>query len=128
MQFTSINYTILTLRHQMSKEVVQLTDQPNIHKVEIGEDRIPDEMIQCFNELIYQHVNEHGIAIFEQGDAIRLAIEAGLDYNDIIQKNWLDVKKHYEAIGYDVKHIKPGGDETFRAFFIINIKYGDTRR
>lgn len=89
------------------------------------EKHIPDEIIVCFNELIVKNISKQGIAVFALEDVIDLAARFNIDRKTIVTNNWLDVKRHYQKIGWDVRLTYPQSNESFKPFYSFDVKYGN---
>jgi hypothetical protein len=74
--------------------------------------KIPDFVVQCFNELIEEHWN--GTSSEFTLKAVLQKLKAEMVY---VPKEYLDVEPIYEKVGWKVKFDKPGYDESYDAFY-----------
>lgn len=94
-------------------------------------DSLPDFVIEAFNELISEKIGSSSTCTILQDDIvdriIKKAAEVGLELErqTIFNKNYLDVEKAYEAVGWHVRYDKPGYGESYEAFFKFSCKTMD---
>lgn len=80
---------------------------------------IPDQVIECFNELIAKHFSG-GSAHVLQDDVVSLICQR-LDIRspEVYKRGLLDVENHFKEAGWKVTYDKPGYDESYSAYFIF---------
>lgn len=84
---------------------------------------IPDFVLEAFNELIAEGVNERGSVTVHLKDAvarIKRKMPKGTKFND----DWLDVENAYQRAGWHVKYDQPCGygGESFSAYYEFSKK------
>ena len=53
----------------------------------------------------------------EQGVAVKLMVEKGLNRNEIFNKGWLNIEEVYRSAGWKVNYDKPAYNESYDAYF-----------
>lgn len=92
-----------------------------IIKPEDMKDRIPEEIITVFNDLIRRNFSGH-IAVVKQEEVVEELYERyGMDRKKIFKEHLLDVEDIYGEY-WDVVYDKPGYNESYDAFFEFKIK------
>lgn len=72
--------------------------------------RIPDEVIEVFNELICANIS-NGSAVIMEDDVISLLEKRGFQRQTIFSKGWLKVESFYKKEGWSVTHDKSALNE-----------------
>lgn len=90
-------------------------------------ERIPEPVIEAFNELIVKHWNGRE-ASFRQEEVLRLAEDklmiAGRETTraKIFEYRWLDVESAFRDEGWVVQYDKPCMGEDFHAYFVFRLR------
>jgi len=83
---------------------------------------IPDYVLEGFNNIIAQKINNSKWARVTQNEAIEAILELapeGVTRQTLFNNNWLDVEKIYRAAGWKVDYDKPAYNDGYEAFFIF---------
>lgn len=85
---------------------------------------IPEEIIECFNDMIVKHLNtKYDCCTIKQKDILAYVEEkTGYTSDEIFKKRWFDVEELFEKAGWEVKYDKPGFNENYDATFEFNRK------
>lgn len=84
--------------------------------------KIPDFMIEVFNELIQENWNGHE-AKFKLNDAFNRLKQKNPEAAEIAyEKNYFDVESIYRKEGWKVMFDKPGYCEDYDAYFVFSKK------
>ena len=82
------------------------------------EDFIPDEVIECFNEMIVEKWN--GKESFFKQKEIVSKIKKKMNLKDtkkMYDEHWLDIEGMYIKLGWTVKYESPCYDQDFDSYF-----------
>lgn len=67
----------------------------------------PDFIIQAFNECITEAKIKKSNTVLQKNVLKRIKEISGKDSTEVFANNWLDIEKHYERAGWEVRHYKP---------------------
>ena len=84
---------------------------------------MPEFVIESFNFLIAKNFDGSSSRVI-QDDVVKLieiAIECDGDEQEF-DNHWLDIEPIYKQAGWEVVYDKPGYNESYRAYFVFNIK------
>jgi hypothetical protein len=84
-------------------------------------DSIPNEVIECFNELIVENYNGAYATVYQE-DVVKRIVAKGIGREKIFKNSWLDVEEIFEAEGWRVEYDKPGYCESYEAHFKFEAK------
>lgn len=73
----------------------------------VKEEKMPNEVIASFNELIYENVERvagQPNSTFTQEEVVARMVEKGLNRNDIFLKKWLDIARIFEHASWEVQY------------------------
>ena len=80
-------------------------------------EKLPDEVIDAFNEMIALHWNG-SYSKFKQEDVVNLILKKmDMERGDIFDSHYLDVEDIYRSEGWNVEYDKPAYYETYSATF-----------
>lgn len=80
-------------------------------------DAFPDEVIECFNQLIVGNLRNGQAVILQKVAARLIAQRMHIPEHEVYQRGYLDVEDMFRAAGWSVEYDKPGYCETYEAFF-----------
>jgi hypothetical protein len=82
---------------------------------------IPKEVIESFNELLAEKIDNYGFATLKQNEVIkRIQSKLSISSRDIFDKNYLDIEDIYRAEGWKVEYEKGAYYETFEPYFTFS--------
>ena len=87
-------------------------------------ERIPEFVIESFNELLISNYNPNGTIITQEEVMIEIMNRSPDDISEreIFDNGWLDVEPLFKENGWNVEYDKPGLGETYKAKFIFTSK------
>lgn len=89
---------------------------------DVKNSKIPDEIIEAFNELIVENWSG-GLAVIKQNEALtRIAGKTAISRSDIFSKNYLDIEDIFRKAGWKVVYDKPAYNENYEAFWKFSKK------
>jgi hypothetical protein len=81
------------------------------------EERIPDEVIEAFNEMILDNWDGRS-STFQQKEVVDLIVKnTNLSVEIIFNKHYLDIETIFERAGWIVKYDKPAYNESYPETF-----------
>lgn len=85
--------------------------------VEAKKRHLPNEVFQCFNEMIAENWSG-GVAVVLQRDVVaRIAHRLGMEEKKVYDHKLLEVEDAYRDAGWNVTYDKPGYNESYPARF-----------
>lgn len=78
---------------------------------------IPDDVIECFNDLISKNWNGSSSTIMQSDIAMYIAGALNIPVSSVYKQHYLDVEPLFRLHGWDVEHDNPGYNETYAASF-----------
>ncbi len=78
---------------------------------------IPDVVIETFNEMIVENIDNYGRAVIKQKDVVAKLVSEGLVEKDIFDKHYLNIESIFSEAGWKVTYSKPGFNESGEASF-----------
>lgn len=87
-------------------------------------ERIPEFVIESFNELLISNYNPNGTVIAQEEVMIEIMNRSPDDISEreILDNGWLDVEPLFREKGWKVEYDKPGLGENYKARFIFTSK------
>lgn len=87
-------------------------------------ERIPEFVIESFNELLISNYNPNGTVITQEDVIVEIMNRSPDDIsrNEIFDNGWLDVEPLFKENGWNVEYDKPGLGESYKARFIFTSK------
>jgi len=90
--------------------------------------RIPDDVVESFNELLAKHWNGKSATI-KQEEVISLILQKrnlrprGGSRRDIFDNKELDIEELFRAEGWQIEYDKPGFNESYEASWTFDIPF-----
>lgn len=84
--------------------------------------RIPDEVIEIFNDLIVENWNGSYAIVMQDEAVCRICAALEIDRATVFKLKYLDVEITFQAAGWTVKYDRSGYNESFNAYFQFSIK------
>jgi len=81
--------------------------------------KVPEEVIQSFNELISERLDIYNSVTISQPDVVARILSKmdGVTSDTIFKNKWLDIEKIYSQNGWKVTYDKPAWNESGEAYF-----------
>jgi hypothetical protein len=80
-------------------------------------EKLPDEVIKVFNDLIVEEWNGYSATIVQNAAAKKISNSMGITLDEVYNRGLLDVEHVFRKAGWNVKYDKPGYNETYEATF-----------
>lgn len=87
--------------------------------------RVPDAVLDVFNDLIREHINAGGFSSFSRKAVVEGLQQHGVDLDEANENNWLDVKtinEIYKEKGWEVSDPTPLDERFQTKYLFVNIK------
>lgn len=87
--------------------------------------RIPDYVIEAFNELLVQKIANKEAITIDQDEVIELILRKApseMTRGRLMKEDLLDIEPLFEREGWNVSYDKPGWDEGYTPRFIFKMK------
>lgn len=95
----------------------------DVQRLKKSQTEIPNDIIQCFNEMIVAKWDGHKSHI-KQNDMIEYILDHTTNYTrrGLFDNHYLDVEEFFSDNGWDVVYDKPGFNELYDAFWVFKEK------
>lgn len=91
-------------------------------KPENVEKKLPDEVIEVFNDLINQYWDGTRACVRQHEAAKLVAERMNVKVGILFEKKYMDVEDVYRKAGWNVVYDKPGFNESYEPFFVFSHK------
>ena len=89
-----------------------------LHPSEVNINRVPDRVIEAFNQLIKDKWDGNSANILIT-DAVAALNDKGFSKKEIDDKHYLDIEPIYRENGWNVHFDKPGYNESYIGYYVF---------